>query len=90
MRHEHEALWRKGLLFEDSRWSIHDAHPGTWSGHQGWQTIIAHDCEGVKGAPYYMLIEHHRDSTRCTYCKIEMPASIITLFKLQNMAMIRS
>jgi hypothetical protein len=78
----------KDLMFEDGLWQIYSAGLDTWSQRKGWVSIIAHHCENVKGAPYWMLIEHHRDPTRCVYCKDVMPASVITLFKLQNMDMI--
>jgi hypothetical protein len=78
----------KDALFTDDRWQIHAAGGDTWAERQGWQTIIAHMCVDAHGAPFWMLLEHHRDPEICMYCKEPMPEGIVALFKLQNMDMI--
>ena len=86
---ERGARLSEDALFTEGRWQLHASGAKTWANSQGWQTVIAHMCPNAKGTPFWMLIEHHRDPTVCVYCKVEMPDSIVTLFKLQNMDAMR-
>jgi len=52
--------------------------------HLGWQCVITHDCEGLKGTPYWMLIQKGYDTDCCMYCKTEIPDSISTSFVMLN------
>ena len=79
------------VLHTKDSWELLDAttnrfHTGVG---RGWQSVIKHHCDKLQGAPYWMLLEWHSTPTRCNYCSEEMPASIVCLFKLQNMDAMR-
>ena len=76
------------ILHTEDDWSLVSTKIHTIVGHQGWRCIIKHDCELV-GSPYWMLIESHKSPTLCVYCKMDMPDSIVALFKFLNDEVIR-
>ena len=73
-----EGSWE--LISTDKSWG--------YVAHQGWQSVICHDC-GTTGGPYWMILEYANTLTLCLYCSIPMPESIVALFKLQNWEMIK-
>jgi hypothetical protein len=76
------------LLHKEGEWSLVGTNMQTIVGHQGWRSVIEHNCS-IKGSPYWMLIEHHADPTVCVYCKEAMPWGIVALFKLLNAEVMR-
>jgi hypothetical protein len=73
------------VLFKEGDWMLLDTQHGRAynTGPRGWQSVIKHWCI-LNGSPYWMLLERHDTPTRCVYCKVDMPDSIVCLFKLQN------
>ena len=78
------------VLHSEEGWELLDATTGRFNtGVRGWQSVIKHYCSNINGSPYWMLLEWHNTPTMCAYCKKDMPAGIVALFKLQNMETIR-
>lgn len=79
------------VLHTEEGWELLDATTGRYNlgAKRGWQSVIKHYCANINGSPYWMLIERHSTTTRCNYCNEEMPASIVCLFKFQNMEAMR-
>ena len=78
------------VLHTDKNWQLLDAGSSRYyTGPGVWQSVIKHHCANINGAPYWMLLEGHDTPTRCNYCNDEMPASIVALFKFQNMEAMR-
>ena len=73
----------KDMLHREGKWTMVATQLHTIVGHQGWKSVIRHDCETV-GSPYWMLLEWHTTPTMCVYCKEDMPDGIVGLFKLLN------
>ena len=77
-------------LHREGKWELLDATNDRYNvGQRGWQSVIKHYCPTIMGSPYWMLLEWHDSPTICTYCKEEMPLSIVCLFKLHNMEVMR-
>ena len=77
-------------LYYEGKWELLDATMNRFNvGQRGWQSVIKHYCPNINGSPYWMLLEWHNTPTRCNYCNEEMPASIVCLFKFQNMEAMR-
>jgi hypothetical protein len=79
---------RGDMLHEEGKWSLLRTKMQTIVGHQGWKSVIRHDCD-TNGSPYWMLLEWHTSPTCCVYCKEDMPDGIVALFKFLNSEVMR-
>ena len=78
-------------LHVEGKWELLSALDNRFNvGQRGWQSVIKHYCSSVNGSPYWMLLEYATTPTVCAYCGVDMPESIVALFKLQNWDVIRS
>ncbi len=73
------------MLHHVDKWKLYSANHGDYLAYSmGFKSVIWHYCNELNNSPYWMVLEKENDPTICTYCGVDIPESIVCLFKLQN------